>query len=47
MFVLETALSLILTDSLPQEIVQTIFSVNFLEKLDAEVLRSYDKVTVY
>ena len=46
MFVLEAALSLILTDSLPPEIVQKIFSVNFLEKLDAEVLRSYDKVNI-
>lgn len=47
MFVLDAALSLILTDSLPPEIVQKIFSVNFLEKLDAEVLRSYDKVNIF
>lgn len=46
MFVLDAALSLILTDSLPPEVVQKIFSVNFLEKLDAEVLRSYDKVNI-
>lgn len=46
--VLESALALILNNRLPLKLVNEIFTVRFLDKLDAEVAACYSKVcTMY
>lgn len=44
LFVLESALALLLSNQLPLKLVNEIFTVQFLDKLDAEVAACYSKV---
>lgn len=45
LFVLECALSLMLPNRLPMDLVNEIFSVRFLDKLDVEVASCYSRAS--
>lgn len=44
LFVLESGLALLLNNRLPLKLVNEIFTVRFLDKLDSEVAACYSKV---